>query len=88
MATITGENLEWGDLPEGWMLVDPATATFTVTFDIISCEVETPEKPEKVKELPSTGIGTESNALGYAIASMAGLMLAAVALRMNAFKRN
>ena len=48
-----------------------------------------PEKdPEPVKELPSTGVGTDSNALSIAMASIAGMMLAAVAFRMNAYKRS
>lgn len=89
ITAVLGDGYEWGEMPEGWTIVNPTTATYTVTFDTITCELpEKPTTPPVVDKLPETGSGSTDAGISMILASMAGMMLAAVALRMNAFKRS
>ena len=80
-ATI-GDGYEWGELPAGWTKVDPTTATYEITFAGITCET-----PPVVTELPKTGSGQGTSSNGILLATLAGAILVAGAVRTTITKR-
>lgn len=79
------EGYAWGELPEGWTKVNPATATYEITFAGISCEQ--PATPPVVKELPKTGSGHSTSSNGILLATLAGAILVAGVVRTSITKR-
>ena len=56
-ATVT-DGHGWGQLPEGWVRVDAASATWTRTLSKTSCDEVTPAAPELVQAVCVNGVVT------------------------------
>jgi hypothetical protein len=59
-AKLADSGVAWDlPLPEGWVYVDPVTATYTVTFAQVSCTPATPLDPGVVQATCADGEVTE-----------------------------
>ncbi len=73
-ATLAGDGLTWGELPEGWVMVDEDSAELEVTFADVPCVpvapvVVQPECPEGVPTEPMLELPDDTDAVSYVVIS-------------------
>ena len=50
------DGFEWGQLPDGWVIVDPTTATYTAELALATCEIVSPVAPAIEQAVCADGV--------------------------------